>query len=80
MIEDEELSISRMESDRASGRARQLEENSISVPERKRRRPSGGRVEWEETRTFVHRPSLVVSIPSMEVDDAKKNLNHVPPV
>jgi hypothetical protein len=51
--------------------------NRISVPQRKR--PSGGRVEWEETRTFEHSPSLVVCIPSIAVVEAKKNLNSVPP-
>jgi hypothetical protein len=51
--------------------ARQREENRISVVLWKS--PSGGRVEREETRTFVP-PNLVDRIPSIGVVEAKKNL------
>ena len=57
---------------------RQWEETRISVPQRKP--PSGGRMEREETSTFVHRPSLVVRILSMEMVEAKKNFDLVPSV
>jgi hypothetical protein len=61
MLEDEELSF--REWNCFEHLERQREENRISVPQRKR--PIGGRMEREETRTFVHRPSLVVRIPSI---------------
>jgi hypothetical protein len=72
MIEDEELSFQAFGHVIVSSIwARQREENSISVVLWKR--PSGGRVEREENRTFVP-PNLVDHIPSIGVVEAKKNL------
>jgi hypothetical protein len=58
--------------------ARQLEENRIYVNQQKR--PSGRGMGREETCTFVYCQSLVVSISSIEIVGAKKNLNLVPSV
>jgi hypothetical protein len=68
MIKDEELLF--REWNRFEHLARQREESSISVPLWKW--PSGGRVEREETSTFVQ-PSLVVHVICIGVD-VKKNL------
>ena len=82
MIEDEELLF--QEWDGFKHLARQREENQISGPVPQRKRPSlAAAGDWtslerEEKRTSVHRPSLVVRIPSIEIVEEKKNLDLVP--
>jgi hypothetical protein len=67
-FESEESSF--REWNRIKHQARKRKENRNSLPQGKW--PSGGRMEREENRTFVHRTSLVVRILSRDIDEAKK--------